>query len=1092
MRRLKSFAAASALLLAAGCAAAARPAEAPSSSASADASGTLVLMGTTDLHGWLLPFDYYTGRETENGLTTLVPLIDSIRAAHPERTVLVESGDLLQGNPLDFVYSRLAPGEVHPVALAMNAVGYDAAAIGNHEFNYGIAHLDTVVRQARFPFLSANIFHEGTDRHAYAPSTIIERRVGGKPIRIGITSVTPPGVLLWDRDKVRGVLDFRDIVSSVRPVVADLRARGADLVLVAAHGGLEGSSYDTAATGVPVENAGAAMARGVPGIDVIFLGHTHRELADTTIGTTLLLQAKNWATSLAVAELELRTDAEGRWRVESKRGRILRPTPGRSDPRLTALLAGPHERTRAYVARTIGTSTAEWSSRSSRVEDTPIIDLINEVQRKASGAELSGAAPFSLTSRIPRGPVTVADVAGLYIYDNTLKAIRISGAQLRAYLEKSAEYYLPCPASRCERIVNPRVPGYNFDVVSGVDYALDLTRPVGSRVTRLERNGRPVAPTDSFTLALNNYRASGSGGFSFFADAPVVYDQGEGIRELLIAEIERRGTFSPDDYFRKNWEIVPAELARKALAEQAPSDAPGGEAHGGSTPQTPTAGKRLRVLATNDFHGALEATRPGFARGREVGGAATLAAYFDSARAATPGPVVVIDGGDVMQGTPISNLTEGRSTVEALNEMGYTAAALGNHEFDWGVEALRKRVAEARFAWLGANIYLKGTETLPEWVRPTSTVTLPGCPRAASPCDSVRVAIVGIASELTPTTTRPSNVASFTFGDEAEAIDRWVPRLRAAGADFVVVTAHSGAFCDRGNPGLNCTGTIIEVAKRVRNRPDLIVSGHTHSQVNTVVNGIRIVQANTGGTRFSIVDLVRHGPDSVAVTVVAQPTTYADSVQPHARVAALVERHRLAVGPMVEEVVTHLRAPLRLEGPEWPVGNVIADAQRAATGTQVALMNNGGIRTDLPGGPVRYLDLFRLQPFANTLVTMRLTGAQLKRVMEQGLTRKGEPDTHVSGMRVQYDPSRPEGDRIIGLTLEGGAQVRPEGVYTVTVNDFMAEGGSGYTVLKEGAGIVHTGIVDLDALLAYLRAQPRPLPVPEADRFRQVRAGGQP
>ncbi|HEU0053139.1 MAG TPA: 5'-nucleotidase C-terminal domain-containing protein [Longimicrobium sp.] len=554
------------LALLAACAPAAREAPSPSTT-SAEASGTLVLMGTTDLHGWLLPWDYYTGKTTENGLATLVPLIDSVRAANPGRTALFESGDLLQGNPLDFVYSRVEPGQVHPLVMAMNLVGYDAAAIGNHEFNYGIAHLDQAVASARFPFLSANIFRAGTAEHAYAPSTVIERTVAGRRVRIGVVGVTPPGVAIWDRDNVRGKLDFRDIVESVRPVVADLRAKGADLVVIAAHSGLEGSSYDVAATGVPVENAAAAMAREIPGIDVILMGHTHREVADTTIAGVLVQQAKNWGTSLAVSELDLRW-GNGRWTIASKRGKILRPAPGTTSPRLEAALAEAHARTKAYVARRIGTSTAEWTSARARVEDTPILDLINEVQRKVTGAELSSTAAFSLSSRFPAGPVTVADVAGLYIYDNTLKAVRITGAQLRAYLEKSAEYYLPCPGGSCERLVNPAVPGYNFDVVSGVDYTLDLTRPVGQRVTRLERDGRPVADTDTFTMALNNYRASGSGGFSMLIGARVVYDKGESIRDLLIAEIERRGRIAPADVFARNWEIVPAALKERALGEQ--------------------------------------------------------------------------------------------------------------------------------------------------------------------------------------------------------------------------------------------------------------------------------------------------------------------------------------------------------------------------------------------------------------------------------------------------------------------------------------------------------------------------------------------
>ncbi|HET7322554.1 MAG TPA: 5'-nucleotidase C-terminal domain-containing protein, partial [Longimicrobiaceae bacterium] len=743
----------------------------------------------------------------------------------------------------------------------------------------------------------------------------------------------------------------------------------------------------------------------------------------------------------------------------AKHGSTLRPGPDRDDVRLTRLLAPADSAARAYVGRVIGVSTAEWSGRTARLEDTPLLDFVNEVERRVTGADLASTAAFTLDAHISRGPVTVAQIAGLYVYDNTLEAVKISGAQLRAYLEKSAEYYLTCTPPNCERVANPAIPGYNFDAVSGVDYTLDLTRPVGERVVRLERNGVAVQPTDSFTLALNNYRASGSGGYSMLAGAPVVYDRGESIRDLLIAEVERRDTLSPEDYFHENWEIVPAKPSQQS-------------------------GKHLRVVATNDFHGALLPSRPGFAKGREVGGAAALLAYFDSARA-EGGATVLIDAGDVMQGTPLSNLTNGRASVDFYNRAGYAAAALGNHEFDWGIDTLRARVAQARFAWLGANVFVKGTDTLPSWVEPTRMVTLAGCAAGAPACDSVRVGIVGIATEQTPTTTRPSNVTSLTFGDEAAAVDRWVPRLRAAGADFVVVTAHSGGFCDRDDPSRGCKGEIFDVARRLTTHPDLIVSGHTHSQVNTVVNGIPIVQANANGTRFSVVELNRVSPDSVAVRV-EQPTTFTDRVRPDSAEAAAIARYEKEIGPRVNEVIARLAVPLPREGAEYALGDLIADAQRAATGTQVAIMNNGGIRTSLEAGPVSYADLFRLQPFANTLVTMELTGAQLRATVEHAIER-GEPDAHFSGLRVRYDPDAPTGSRIVSLTLADGAPVVPGGHYSVTVNDFMAEGGDGYAELPHGSKVERTGSVDLDALIAYLRRQPQPLQPPTPDRVTPVR-----
>ena len=531
----------------------------------------LVVMGTTDVHGWLLPYDYTAGEEVGFGLARLVPVIDSIRAAHPGRTALVDSGDLLQGNALAGVYSDPAArgrGEPHPVIEAMNWLAYDAAAIGNHEFNFGIQFMEEVFADAELPFLAPNIFVHGTDRPAYPQYTIIERQVEGRPLRIGITAGIPPGVLVWDRDHVLGRLDFPDLVESIRPLVPRMRAEGAEIIIVAAHNGLEGTSYDTAATGLALENRMADLAREVEGIDVIFLGHTHRELADSTINGVLITQANNLAQSLAVATLDIEHDGD-RWRAIGKRGEVIRPDPKRSSAEFEAALDHAHQRTLAHVNRAIGTTPVAWRADSARVRDTPIIDFINEVQMRVTGADLSSAAAFDLDAVLGPGEITIAQVNRLYPYDNnTLRAVRITGRDLRMYLERSAEYYHPCPELACEMVTNRAVPGFNYDIVSGVDYELDLTRPVGERVTKLERDGQPIRDDDTFTLALNNYRQGGGGGFTMVAEAPIVYDEGESIRDLLIAEIERRGEIRPEDYFRESWRIMPEELVGRAYAEQ--------------------------------------------------------------------------------------------------------------------------------------------------------------------------------------------------------------------------------------------------------------------------------------------------------------------------------------------------------------------------------------------------------------------------------------------------------------------------------------------------------------------------------------------
>ncbi len=569
-------------LVAAGCSAGSGGPRPAGGADAPPATHDLVLLGTTDVHGRLYAHDYYTGRATDHGLALIKPLVDSVRAANPGRVFLFDSGDLLQGNPLAFVHARREPVRPNPIVHAMNLMGYDAAAIGNHEFNYELAHLDRAIADAAFPFLAGNIFRHGTTEHAYQPYALLPHVVAeGDTILIGVTGNTPPGVHVWDKAHVEGVLDFRDVVASLRPVVAEMRRRGADLVVVLSHGGFGGTSYDTLSTGLAPENVADRLASEVPGIDVVFVGHTHRELADSTIGGVLYTQARNWAASLAVATFRLARVAQGEWRVVEKHARILRPDPARADTAFLEALRPSHERTVAYVNSVVGRSPVRWEARESRLRDTPILDFINEVQRAVAGADLSSTAAFNLSAAIPEGEITVADLAGLYIYDNTLKAVRITGAQLKEYLEQSARYFRGWPAPDGGPLIDPEVPGYNFDVVSGVDYTIDLTRPVGERITELRYRGEPVRPDQTFTIAVNNYRQGGGGGFTMIAEAPVVYDRQEDIRELLIEEVRRRGTIRPEDYFRENWRIVPAEAVEAIRAELSAARQ---AARGGDTP----------------------------------------------------------------------------------------------------------------------------------------------------------------------------------------------------------------------------------------------------------------------------------------------------------------------------------------------------------------------------------------------------------------------------------------------------------------------------------------------------------------------------
>ena len=1053
-----------ALSLAGGCAAA------TAGGAGGGDTFDLVVVGTTDTHGRLRGWNYESNApDPVRGLSRAATIVDSLRRAAPGRVILIDAGDMLQGNSLTYVAARVVPADgPHPVIAAMNAMQYDAAAIGNHEFNYGVPFLERAVRQAKFPMLAANAYRPDGGV-AFTQWTLVER--GGA--RIGIVGATTPGSMVWDRDNLKGRVVIRDIVPELKSAVADVRAAGAAIVLVTVHSGLDGaSSYDTVTTGVPSENVAARIAREVPGVDLILYGHSHQEMPDTTINGVLLMQPKNWATSVAVAHLTLLRTA-GKWAVAQKDSRVIQSAGHAESPAVLAATDAAHRATVAWVTTPIGRTTVSWRADSARVVDTPLIDLILETERKATGADLASTAAFSLDASLDSGAITAARLQALYPYDNTLRAVRITGRQLRDYLEHSARYYRT--AADGTPSVDPSVAGYNFDIVAGANYTLDLSRPVGQRVTTLEFKGRAVAPTDSFTLALNNYRQTGGGGYSMLSGAPVVYDRNEEIRQLLVDEVKKRGTVNPWNYYTRNWRIEPASAIGTLYqqmrrdnredahaATTAPSAAPAVRA----TRPAP----RLRIIATNDFHGALE-PRPD-ATGRLRGGAAYLATAIQRARADCVSPAcetLLLDGGDEFQGTPASNLAFGRPVVEVFNTLGYAAGAVGNHEFDWGQDTLRARMRDARYAILAANVRYADGRDVP-WIRDDTLVT-----RGA-----IKIGVIGVATLLTPTTTRAANVADLRFLDPVPIVDSLARRLRVRGADFVVVVAHDGAFCDR-DGATNCKGEIVDFARGLHEPIDAIVSGHTHSLVDTDVNGIPIVQARSSGTALGVIDL---GPEGSrhAVRDVLPDSLPADSV-----VASQVWRAVASVAPIVERPVATIAGSLVREGVQYPLGNLIADAMRAEGKGDVAVMNNGGIRANLRDGPATYGSLFEVQPFANMLYRFTLSGAALRSYLEKLVAKR--LNVHLSGAVVTYDSTAAAGARIRSVRLADGADLKPDGEYTLVLNDFLATGGEGLGLGTAARRTEVLPIVDLDALVSYLRSRPQPVRAPTDARFVAIGAG---
>jgi 2',3'-cyclic-nucleotide 2'-phosphodiesterase (5'-nucleotidase family) len=490
----------------------------------------------------------------------------------------------------------------------------------------------------------------------------------------------------------------------------------------------------------------------------------------------------------------------------------------------------------------------------------------------------------------------------------------------------------------------------------------------------------------------------------------------------------------------------------------------------------------VRIVHTNDFHGRLHAQRPGWAQGREVGGSAVLAAHFDSARARFDGPTLLLSGGDDWQGTAISNLSWGRATVAVLNAKRYDAAALGNHEFDWGVDTLRARLREERFPRMGANIFRAGTRQHPEWVRPWAMIERNG----------VRVGVIGIATRQTPEVVMAEAVEGLEFGSEAEAIDLYAREARAAGAHFVVVTMHEGAECEE--PGVapeeesrDCRGAMVEIARQITERVDLIVGGHTHLRVMTTVNGIPLMENNPYSVNYTITDLERRG-DSTVVVYRAVRTSWADEVDPDTTVARLVREWEENVRPVAARVLVNFARPLEWPDSrigEFPIGNLIADAHRSSTGAHVALLNNGAIRRAMPAGPITYGDLYELQPFQNEMVTVETTGAVLRAALENAVDAEGRILAHVSGMTVRYDPRAPVGSRVREIRRDDGRVLRDTDPITIAMTEFLARGGDRYTMLP-GERMSRTGMVDLDALTHHLQSLPQPVQPPAVGRWVRV------
>ncbi|MFJ5777222.1 bifunctional metallophosphatase/5'-nucleotidase [Streptomyces sp. NPDC093094] len=549
---------------------------------------SLTVMGTTDLHGNVFNWDYFKDTEYSDtkgnakGLARISTLVDQVREEKGRcNTLLLDAGDTIQGTPLTYYYAKVDPitaegGPVHPMAQAMNAIGYDAVALGNHEFNYGIETLRKFEEQCDFPLLGANAVDAKTLRPAFPPYFMKTFRVkGARPVKVAVLGLTNPGIAIWDKAYVQGKLAFPGLEEQAAKWVPKLRSMGADVVIVSAHSGSSGtSSYGDQ---LPyVENAAANVARLVPGIDAILVGHAHVEIPELKVvnektgKTVVLSEPLCYAERLTLFDIDL-VFRKGRWEVESVAASLRNSNAVADDPKISKLLDDEHAAVVKYVNQVVGTATETLTTVEARYKDAPIIDLITKVQEDVVKAALAGgayaslpvisqASPFSRTSEIPAGRVTIRDLSSLYVYDNTLVAKLMTGAQLKAYLEYSAEYFVRTAAGAAvdvEKLTNANGrPDYNYDYVSGLSYDIDIAQPAGSRIRNLTYGGAALDDAQKFVFAVNNYRANGGGAFPHVASAQELWSESTEIRTRIAEWVTAKGVLDPKDFASVDWKLT--------------------------------------------------------------------------------------------------------------------------------------------------------------------------------------------------------------------------------------------------------------------------------------------------------------------------------------------------------------------------------------------------------------------------------------------------------------------------------------------------------------------------------------------------------
>lgn len=573
----------------------------------ANTTVSLRILGTSDIHTNIMNYDYY--KDTESNSLGLVKTATLIKKAREENqnTLLFDNGDSIQGTPLGSYKQAVAvlkDGEEHPSITAMELLDYDGSTFGNHEFNYGLDYLDEVLDDADFPYVNANIKDATTGENLYTPYVLIDKEVvdsqGNKTtIKVGVTGIVPPQILNWDKSHLEGKIVVDDSVQAVEKVVPVMEKEGADVIVVLSHSGLGDTTHEVGEEDVTY------LLTKVEGVDAIITGHAHQvfpgqvdesltgvDLEQGTINGVPVVMPGKYGSHLGVIDLTLEQKGE-EWEVVNSKAEVRKIAEDASDvdKEVAAVVKEAHEGTIEYVRQAVGNTTADIHSYFSQVQDDPSIQIVTNAQteyvkEKIKGTQfenlpvLSAGAPFKAGTRsdpdyytfVPKGELAIKNVADLYLYDNTVAIIKVTGADVKEWLEMSAGQFNQIDPSKTEeqQLINTEFRSYNYDVIDGVTYEIDVTQPAkydangklvnekAERIVNLQYDGKPIDLTQEFIVATNNYRANGT--FPGVRNASYVEIYPDENRQAIIDYIIANKTIDPTA--DGNWKF--SELPKEA------------------------------------------------------------------------------------------------------------------------------------------------------------------------------------------------------------------------------------------------------------------------------------------------------------------------------------------------------------------------------------------------------------------------------------------------------------------------------------------------------------------------------------------------